>query len=70
MILKRIAGGELSTRHLATHEMSFAREASSRVCFLDQGVVLEEGPPERIFSEPTDPRTQAFLKRIIEAGRL
>jgi polar amino acid transport system ATP-binding protein len=50
--------------------MSFAREASSRVCFLDQGVIREQGPPERIFSEPSDPRTQAFLKRIIEAGRL
>ena len=58
------------TMLLATHEMSFAREASSRVCFLDQGVVLEQGPPEQIFSEPTNPRTQAFLKRIIEAGRL
>jgi polar amino acid transport system ATP-binding protein len=58
------------TMLLATHEMSFAREASSRVCFLDQGVILEQGPPEQIFSEPADPRTQAFLKRIIEAGRL
>jgi len=58
------------TMLVATHEMSFAREASSRVCFLDQGVVLEQGPPEQIFSEPSDPRTQAFLKRIIEAGRL
>jgi polar amino acid transport system ATP-binding protein len=58
------------TMLLATHEMSFAREASSRVCFLDQGVILEQGPPEQIFSEPSDPRTQAFLKRIIEAGRL
>jgi polar amino acid transport system ATP-binding protein len=58
------------TMLLATHEMSFAREASSLVCFLDQGVVCEQGPPERIFSEPAHPRTQAFLKRIIEAGRL
>jgi polar amino acid transport system ATP-binding protein len=57
------------TMLLATHEMSFAREASSRVCFLDQGVILEQGPPEQIFSEPADPRPQAFLKRIIEAGR-
>ena len=55
---------------MATHEMGFAREVSSRVCFLDSGVVHEEGPPEHIFSEPTDARTQAFLKRIIEAGRL
>ena len=58
------------TMLLATHEMSFARDASSRVCFLDQGVIREQGPPQQIFSEPTDPRTQAFLKRIIEAGRL
>ena len=58
------------TMLLATHEMSFARDASSRVCFLDQGVIREQGPPEQIFSDPTDPRTQAFLKRIIEAGRL
>jgi polar amino acid transport system ATP-binding protein len=58
------------TMLLATHEMSFAREASSRVCFLDQGVIAEQGPPEQMFSEPTNPRTQAFLKRIIAAGRL
>jgi polar amino acid transport system ATP-binding protein len=58
------------TMLVATHEMSFAREASSRVCFLDQGVIREQGSPEQILSEPSDPRTQAFLKRIIEAGRL
>jgi polar amino acid transport system ATP-binding protein len=58
------------TMLLATHEMSFAREVSSKVCFLDAGVVAEEGPPEQIFSEPENPRTQAFLRRIIEAGRL
>jgi len=58
------------TMLLATHEMSFAREVSSRVCFLDAGVICEQGEPEQIFSEPTNPRTQAFLKRIIAAGRL
>jgi polar amino acid transport system ATP-binding protein len=58
------------TMLVATHEMSFAREASSRVCFLDAGVICEQGPPEQIFSDPSNPRTQAFLKRIIEAGRL
>jgi polar amino acid transport system ATP-binding protein len=58
------------TMLLATHEMSFAREVSNRVCFLDQGVILEQGPPEQIFTKPTNPRTQAFLKRIIAAGRL
>jgi polar amino acid transport system ATP-binding protein len=58
------------TMLLATHEMSFAREVSSRVCFLDAGVICEQGEPEQMFSEPTNPRTQAFLKRIIAAGRL
>jgi polar amino acid transport system ATP-binding protein len=58
------------TMLLATHEMSFAREVSNMVCFLDQGLICEQGAPERIFTEPTNPRTQAFLKRIIAAGRL
>jgi polar amino acid transport system ATP-binding protein len=58
------------TMVLATHEMGFAREVASRVCFLADGVVCEEGPPEQIFSEPTTPRLQSFLRRIIEAGRL
>jgi polar amino acid transport system ATP-binding protein len=58
------------TMLLATHEMSFAREISNLVCFLDAGLIAEQGPPEQIFTEPTHPRTQAFLKRIIAAGRL
>ena len=58
------------TMLLATHEMSFAREVSSKVCFLQEGVVYEEGPPEQIFGDPQQERTRAFLKRIIEAGRL
>jgi polar amino acid transport system ATP-binding protein len=58
------------TMLLATHEMSFCREVSNVVCFLDQGLIAERGPPEQIFTEPTHPRTQAFLKRIIAAGRL
>jgi polar amino acid transport system ATP-binding protein len=58
------------TMLLATHEMSFAREISNMVCFLDAGLIAEQGPPEQIFTEPTHPRTQAFLKRIIAAGRL
>ncbi len=55
---------------IATHEMSFAREVADRVCFLDAGVILEEGPPEQIFSAPAEPRTREFLARVIEAGRL
>lgn len=58
------------TMLLATHEMGFAREVASKVCFLYGGVVHEEGPPEQIFGDPKDERTRAFLKRIIEAGRL
>jgi polar amino acid transport system ATP-binding protein len=58
------------TMLIATHEMSFAREIADRVCFLDAGVILEEGTPAEIFSAPKQPRTQQFLQRIIEAGRL
>jgi polar amino acid transport system ATP-binding protein len=58
------------TMVIATHEMGFARDIASRILFVDEGVILEEGPPDRIFSEPKEPRTQQFLQRIIEAGRL
>ena len=58
------------TMMLATHEMGFAREVASKVCFLHEGVVHEEGPPEKIFGDPSQERTRGFLKRIIEAGRL
>jgi polar amino acid transport system ATP-binding protein len=58
------------TMMIATHEMAFAREIANRVCFLDAGVLLEEGPPDEIFRAPKNPRTQQFLQRIIEAGRL
>jgi polar amino acid transport system ATP-binding protein len=68
-IVRDLAAGGM-TMLLATHEMGFAREVAGKVCFLEGGVVHEEGPPERIFSEPASERTRAFLKRIIEAGRL
>jgi polar amino acid transport system ATP-binding protein len=58
------------TMLIATHEMGFARDIASRVCFLDAGVILEEGPPDQIFTDPHNPRTRGFLQRIIEAGRL
>jgi polar amino acid transport system ATP-binding protein len=58
------------TMLIATHEMGFAREIASRVCFLDEGVVLEEGPPSQIFTEPREERTRQFLQRIVDAGRL
>ncbi len=53
-----------------THEMSFARDVAQRVCFLDGGVILEEGIPEQIFGAPREPRTHQFLQRIVQAGRL
>ena len=58
------------TMLIATHEMSFARDIASRVCFLDAGKILEQGPPEQIFTSPEHPRTRQFLQRIIAAGRL
>jgi polar amino acid transport system ATP-binding protein len=58
------------TMLIATHEMSFARDIADRVCFLDAGRILEQGPPEMIFTAPQTPRTRQFLGRIIEAGRL
>jgi polar amino acid transport system ATP-binding protein len=58
------------TMILATHEMNFAREVASKICFLDGGVILEEGPPSQLFGNPQEPRTRAFLKSVIEAGRL
>jgi len=58
------------TMIIATHEMSFAREVADKVCFLDAGVICEEGLPEQIFTAPQQARTREFLARVIEAGRL
>lgn len=58
------------TMLIATHEMGFARDIADTVCFLDQGRILEQGSPERIFGHPTEQRTREFLERIISAGRL
>jgi len=68
-IVRELAAEDM-TMLLATHEMGFAREVASKVCYLHEGRVAEVGPPERIFTEPQNPRTRAFLRRIIEAGRL
>ncbi|MGH3117353.1 MAG: amino acid ABC transporter ATP-binding protein [Gaiellales bacterium] len=68
-VIRELAEGGM-TMLIATHEMSFARDIADRVCFLDAGVILEEGPPAQIFSSPSEPRTQQFLQRIIAAGRL
>jgi polar amino acid transport system ATP-binding protein len=68
-VIRELAA-EGMTMLIATHEMSFARDVAHRVCFLDGGVILEEGTPEEIFGAPKEPRTQQFLQRIVEAGRL
>jgi polar amino acid transport system ATP-binding protein len=58
------------TMLIATHEMGFAREVADEVCFLHDGLILERGEPERIFTEPERPETQRFLRRLLDAGRL
>jgi polar amino acid transport system ATP-binding protein len=58
------------TMLIATHEMSFAREVADEVCFLHDGLILERGDPERIFTAPEQAETQRFLRRLLEAGRL
>jgi polar amino acid transport system ATP-binding protein len=68
-VIRELAEGGM-TMLIATHEMGFARDIASRVCFLDDGLILEEGAPHEIFANPKQPRTQQFLERIIEAGRL
>jgi polar amino acid transport system ATP-binding protein len=68
-VIRELAAGGM-TMLIATHEMGFAREIADRVCFLDEGVILEQGPPDEIFGAPCEPRTQQFLQRIVAAGRL
>jgi polar amino acid transport system ATP-binding protein len=68
-LVRELALGGM-TMLIATHEMGFARDIASRVCFLDAGRILEEGPPEQIFRAPREERTQRFLQRVMEAGRL
>jgi polar amino acid transport system ATP-binding protein len=68
-VIRELAAGGM-TMLIATHEMGFAREIADRVCFLDAGVILEQGPPDEIFGAPREPRTQQFLQRIVAAGRM
>ena len=68
-VVRELAAGGM-TMVIATHEMGFARDIAHRVCFLDGGRIIEEGPPAQMFQEPREPRTRQFLQRIIDAGRL
>jgi polar amino acid transport system ATP-binding protein len=68
-LVRELAAGGM-TMVIATHEMGFARDVADRVCFLDAGRILEQGPPAELFAEPREPRTRQFLQRVIAAGRL
>jgi polar amino acid transport system ATP-binding protein len=68
-VIRELARGGM-TMLIATHEMGFARDVASRVCFLHEGRILEEGPPAEIFTAPREERTRQFLQRIVDAGRL
>ncbi|HXY86565.1 MAG TPA: amino acid ABC transporter ATP-binding protein [Gaiellaceae bacterium] len=68
-VIRELAAGGM-TMVIATHEMSFARDIANRICFLHEGRILEQGKPEQILTAPREPRTQQFLERIIEAGRM
>ena len=70
LALVRTLAREGMTMIIATHEMGFAQEVADKVCFLDAGVICEEGPPAQIFSAPREARTGEFLQRVIEAGRM
>ncbi len=68
-VIRELAGRGL-TMVLATHEMGFARDVANRVVFMDDGRVVEAGPPGQVLGKPTQNRTQRFLARVIEGGRL
>jgi polar amino acid transport system ATP-binding protein len=68
-VMRRLADETDMTMLLVTHAMSFARDFSDRVLFFDGGRIVEEGPPERIFSAPTEERTRSFLRKIIASGQ-
>jgi polar amino acid transport system ATP-binding protein len=68
-VIRELAAGGM-TMLIATHEMGFARDVANRVCFLHDGRILEQGPPEQVFGAPREDRTRQFLQRIVAAGRL
>ena len=67
-VMRKLASETDMTMLLVTHEMSFARDFADRVLFFDGGRIVESGPPDKIFSDPKEERTQAFLRKVIAAG--
>ncbi len=68
-VIRELAASGM-TMLIATHEMGFARDIASKVCFLEEGRIIEEAPPAELFTEPRDDRTRRFLRRIVDAGRM
>jgi polar amino acid transport system ATP-binding protein len=68
-VIRELADGGM-TMLIATHEMGFARDIASRICFLEEGRIIEDAPPAELFTEPRDDRTRRFLRRIVDAGRM
>jgi len=68
-VIRELAAGGM-TMLIATHEMGFARDIANRVCFLEEGTIIEDAPPAELFTDPRDDRTRRFLRRIVGAGRL
>ncbi|HET9896268.1 MAG TPA: amino acid ABC transporter ATP-binding protein [Streptosporangiaceae bacterium] len=68
-VIGELAAGGM-TMLIATHEMGFAKDIANRVCFLEEGRIIEEAPPGDLFTDPKDERTRRFLRRIVEAKRL
>jgi polar amino acid transport system ATP-binding protein len=68
-VITELAAGGM-TMLIATHEMGFARDIARRVCFLEEGKIIEDAPPAELFTNPKDDRTRRFLRRIVEAKRL
>jgi len=68
-VIRELAASGM-TMIIATHEMGFARDIARRVCFLEEGRIIEDAPPAELFASPRDERTRRFLGRIVDAGRL
>ena len=64
----RQLANEGMTMVVVTHEMSFARDVADRVIFIDRGIICEEGTPEKVFTNPSNPRLREFLGKVLEGA--